>query len=54
MRLERNGGISILPKKNLNLTLSNLIPVGASNGDRCRDREYKWYQGKDTEGDTGE
>lgn len=28
MRLERNGGISILPKKNVNLTLSNLIPTG--------------------------
>ena len=28
MRLERHGGLSILPKKNINLTLSNLIPVG--------------------------
>lgn len=28
MRLERNGGISFLPKKNINLTLSNLIPTG--------------------------
>jgi len=28
MKLERNGGISILPRKNVNLTLSNLIPVG--------------------------
>lgn len=28
MKLERNGGISILPKKNINLTLSNLIPTG--------------------------
>jgi outer membrane lipoprotein-sorting protein len=28
MRLERNGGLSILPKKNINLTLSNLIPSG--------------------------
>jgi outer membrane lipoprotein-sorting protein len=28
MRLERHGGISILPKKNINLTLSNLIPTG--------------------------
>ena len=28
MKLERNGGISILPKKNVNLTLSNLIPSG--------------------------
>ena len=28
MRLERHGGISILPKKNINLTLSNLIPAG--------------------------
>jgi len=28
MRLERNGGLSILPKKNINLTLSNLIPTG--------------------------
>lgn len=28
MRLERNGGISLLPKKNINLTLSNLIPSG--------------------------
>lgn len=28
MRLERNGGISFLPKKNINLTLSNLIPIG--------------------------
>ena len=28
MRLERHGGLSILPKKNINLTLSNLIPTG--------------------------
>ncbi len=28
MRLERTGGLSILPKKNINLTLSNLIPSG--------------------------
>jgi hypothetical protein len=28
MRLERHGGISLLPKKNINLTLSNLIPTG--------------------------
>jgi outer membrane lipoprotein-sorting protein len=28
MRLERHGGLSILPKKNVNLTLSNLIPSG--------------------------
>ena len=28
MRLERNGGISLLPKKNINLTISNLIPTG--------------------------
>lgn len=28
MRLERHGGLSILPKKNVNLTLSNLIPAG--------------------------
>ena len=28
MRLERNGGLSMLPKKNINLTISNLIPVG--------------------------
>ncbi len=28
MRLERHGGLSILPKKNINLTLSNLIPGG--------------------------
>lgn len=28
MRLERHGGISLLPKKNINLTLSNLIPSG--------------------------
>jgi len=28
MRLERDGGVSILPKKNVNLTLSNLIPTG--------------------------
>jgi len=28
MRLERKGGLSILPKKNINLTLSNLIPTG--------------------------
>ncbi|MBC7555197.1 MAG: hypothetical protein H7257_14605 [Taibaiella sp.] len=28
MRLERAGGISLLPKKNINLTLSNLIPAG--------------------------
>lgn len=29
MRLERHGGLSILPRKNVNLTLSNLIPSGA-------------------------
>ena len=28
MRLERNGGLSVLPKKNINMTLSNLMPVG--------------------------
>lgn len=28
MRLERHGGLSILPKKNINLTLNNLIPTG--------------------------
>ncbi len=28
MRMERNGGLSILPKKNINLTLGNLIPTG--------------------------
>lgn len=28
MRLERKGGISLLPKKNINLTISNLIPAG--------------------------
>jgi len=28
LRLERHGGLSILPKKNINLTLSNLIPTG--------------------------
>jgi outer membrane lipoprotein-sorting protein len=28
MRLERHGGLSILPKKNINLTLRNLIPNG--------------------------
>jgi len=28
MRLERHGGLSLLPKKNINLTLSNLIPTG--------------------------
>ncbi len=28
MRLERNGGLSMLPKKNINLTISNLIPSG--------------------------
>ncbi len=28
MKLERNGGISILPKKSISLTLSNLVPEG--------------------------
>lgn len=28
IRLERNGGISILPKKNISLTLNNLVPSG--------------------------
>lgn len=28
MRLERHGGLSMLPKKNINLTISNLIPTG--------------------------
>ncbi|MCB0695895.1 MAG: hypothetical protein KDC07_00940, partial [Chitinophagaceae bacterium] len=26
--LERNGGVSILPKKNINLTLNSMFPVG--------------------------
>lgn len=30
LKLERNGGISILPKKSYNLTLSNLIPAGSA------------------------
>jgi outer membrane lipoprotein-sorting protein len=29
MKMERKDGISILPKKNINLTLNNLIPSGA-------------------------
>ena len=29
MRLERNGGISLLPKKNINLTVGNLMPSGS-------------------------
>ncbi len=28
LRLERHGGISLLPKKNVNLTISNLMPAG--------------------------
>lgn len=28
MRLERNGGISILPKKNINFSLRNMLPSG--------------------------
>jgi len=28
MKLERNGGISILPKRSINLTLNNLVPSG--------------------------
>jgi outer membrane lipoprotein-sorting protein len=28
MRLERKGGISLLPKNNINLTISNLVPTG--------------------------
>ncbi|HTM65218.1 MAG TPA: hypothetical protein VL093_02780 [Flavipsychrobacter sp.] len=28
MKLERNGGISILPKRSVNLTLNNLVPSG--------------------------
>lgn len=28
MRLERHGGLSMLPRKNINLTISNLIPNG--------------------------
>jgi len=28
MKLERNGGISILPKKNINLTLNSMFPMG--------------------------
>lgn len=30
LRLERNGGLSILPKKSINLTLNNLIPSGTA------------------------
>lgn len=28
MKLERNGGISILPKKNVNMTLNSMLPTG--------------------------
>lgn len=28
MRLERNGGLSVLPKKNISMTLNNLVPNG--------------------------
>lgn len=28
MKLERNGGISILPKKNMSMTLNSMLPVG--------------------------
>lgn len=28
LKLERNGGVSILPKKNVNLTLNSMFPVG--------------------------
>jgi outer membrane lipoprotein-sorting protein len=28
MRLERNGGLSVLPKKNISMTLNNLMPPG--------------------------
>jgi outer membrane lipoprotein-sorting protein len=31
LRLERRGGLSILPKKNVNITLNNLIPTGKVN-----------------------
>lgn len=30
MKLERNGGISILPKKNANMTLNSMLPTGAT------------------------
>ena len=30
MRLERHGGLSILPRKNINLTIRNLIPAGSA------------------------
>jgi outer membrane lipoprotein-sorting protein len=28
MRLERNGGLSVLPRKNVSMTLNNLVPAG--------------------------
>ncbi len=31
MRLERHGGLSVLPRKNINLTIRNLIPTGNAN-----------------------
>lgn len=30
MKLERNGGISILPKKNMNMSLNSMLPAGSA------------------------
>jgi outer membrane lipoprotein-sorting protein len=49
LKLERNGGISILPKKSYNLTLSNLIPAGQATVidigvDKIGDRQVRVLQ----------
>jgi hypothetical protein len=43
LRLERRGGLSLMPKKNINLTLSNLIPTGKVT---VIDLGYVEYHGK--------
>lgn len=43
LRLERFGGISILPKKNINITLNNLLPAGNAT---VIDAGYDMLEGK--------
>lgn len=45
MRLERNGGLSVLPKKNITMTLNNLMPAGNVT---ALDAGYETINGKKT------
>lgn len=45
MRLERNGGLSVLPRKNVSMTLNNLVPSGEVT---ALDAGYETIGGKKT------